>query len=192
MPPPPPTAFDGGDCCPCTCEIHRDDDDFRGCSSTDDMDCKDTSAPCYGDELAPLPTIDDENDDGGAESMSYSYESVLWEEEDTLPTVTGAVEVGTKTVVVVSATGYDTRPGAIGGDVGCGDVAGDGCAAANSRDGITSDVESRWSCAPKLVGAAGEGPCQIEYAFGEPQDIVDVQVAFWKGDERIRTLEVSE
>ncbi|CAM9938227.1 unnamed protein product, partial [Ectocarpus sp. 8 AP-2014] len=47
---------------------------------------------------------------------------------------------------------------------------------------------SRWSCASKIV--PGGGPCQIEYVFGEPQDIEDIQVVFWNDDEHVRTLEV--
>ena len=110
--------------------------------------------------------------------------------EEVLPTVDGAVEVGTKTEVGVTATAYDVRPGESRGMAGCGEEGGDGCAPANSRDGIVSEVESRWSCSSKLV--EGGGPCQIEYTFAEPQDVVDIQVAFWKGDVRDRTLEVSD
>ncbi|CAM9891772.1 unnamed protein product, partial [Pylaiella littoralis] len=171
-------AFDGGDCCECTCE-----NPFGFYWACDEyynrFDCKDTSAPCYGEEyIAPIEADDD----------SMSYEFVSWEDEESLPTVDGAVEIGTKIEVRVSATAYDARPGVSNGESGCGDVGGDGCAPANSRDGISSDMESRWSCASYLVD--GEGPCQIEYTFGEPQDIVDIQVAFWKENERTRTLEV--
>lgn len=178
--PPPLTAFDGGDCCECTCE-----NPFGFYWACDEyynrFDCKDTSAPCYGEEyIAPIEADDD----------LMSYEFVSWEDEESLPTVDGAVEVGTKIEVGVSATAYDARPGVSNGESGCGDVGGDGCAPANSRDGISSDMESRWSCASYLVD--GEGPCQIEYTFGEPQDIVDIQVAFWKENERTRTLEVSD
>ena len=119
-----------------------------------------------------------------------SYEFVPWEQNGPLPTVEGAVEVGDKTEVSVTATGYDERPGRSAGMNGCGEDGGGGCEAANSRDGIASEVESRWSCAPSLV--EGGGPCQIEYTFAEPQDIVGIQVAFWKGDERTRTLDVSK
>lgn len=35
-----------------------------------------------------------------------------------------------------------------------------------------------------------EGPCQIVYMFGEPQDIVDIQIAFYKGGERTREVAV--
>lgn len=36
-----------------------------------------------------------------------------------------------------------------------------------------------------------EGPCAIDYTFNEPHDMVDIQVAFWKWAECIRTLKVS-
>ncbi|CAM9502726.1 unnamed protein product [Ectocarpus sp. 12 AP-2014] len=117
-----------------------------------------------------------------------SYELVNWEETEALPTITDAVEVGTKTEVGVSATAHDVRPGSSGDDVGCGEVGGPGCTATNTRDGIVSDMESRWSCATSL--APDEGPCQIEFTFAESQNIVDIQVAFWKGNERTRTLGV--
>lgn len=86
----------------------------------------------------------------------------------------------------MTANAYDTRPGPDGGGVGCGT---DGCAPALSRDGISADAESRWSCAQTIV-PDGE-PCKIDFTFEDPQDIKDVQVAFYKGDERLRTLEVS-
>ena len=111
-------------------------------------------------------------------------------DEEPLPTVDGAVEVGTKTEVGVTATAHDDRAGRSHDLNGCGEEGGDGCAAALTRDGVFDNIESRWSCAPKLV--EGEGPCQIEYTFAAPQDIVDIQVAFRKANERVRTLEVSE
>ncbi|CAM9626768.1 unnamed protein product, partial [Hapterophycus canaliculatus] len=62
-----------------------------------------------------------------------------------------------------------------------------GCLPALAHDGIgEEDVESRWSCSKDIV--SGGGQCEIEFTFGSPQDIMDVQVAFWKGDERTRTL----
>ncbi|CAM9823118.1 unnamed protein product, partial [Ectocarpus sp. 4 AP-2014] len=88
----------------------------------------------------------------------------------------------------VTSTAFDERPGRSSGDVGCGEDGGDGCAPTNTRDGIYTDIESRWSCATRLV--PDEGPCQIEFTFAEPQNIVEIQVAFWKGDERTRTLGV--
>lgn len=96
------------------------------------------------------------------------------------------VEVGTKTSVEVTATAYDERPGQESGDVGCG---ADGCLPDLAHDGIgEDDVESRWSCSKEIV--PGGGQCEITFAFGTPQDIMDVEVAFWKGDERSRTLKV--
>lgn len=86
----------------------------------------------------------------------------------------------------MSANAFDTRAGEASGDVGCGD---DGCAPELSRDGDSEDVESRWSCKQDIV-PDGE-PCEIEFVFDDPQDIMEVQVAFWKGDERARTVEVS-
>ena len=110
-------------------------------------------------------------------------------EEEPVPTVDGAVEVGTKIPVAASATAHDVRAGRSSGLNGCGVEGGDGCEAALTRDGVTNEIESRWSCAPKLV--EGGGPCRIEYTFTAPQDIVDIQVAFRKANERTRTLDVS-
>ncbi|CAN0387633.1 unnamed protein product, partial [Pylaiella littoralis] len=174
-------GWDGGDCCPCTCESEWDDDWVCSADGSG-FDCKDPSASCYGEDSTLLS--DDQ------EPMSYEFvdEFVPWEQEGPLPTLEGAVEVGTKTEVGVSATAYDALPGAHGGMSGCGEVGGDGCVPANTRDGISSEVESRWSCAMELV--EDEGPCVIEYTFSEPQDIMDIQVAFWKGEERTRTIDV--
>ena len=109
-------------------------------------------------------------------------------EEVPTPTVDGAVEVGTKTEVEVTSTAHDVRPGRSSTMNGCGIEGGDGCDGALTRDGVHDDIESRWSCAPKLV--TGGGACQIVYTFAEPQDIVDIQVAFRKANERVRTLQV--
>eukprot|EP00903_Cladosiphon_okamuranus_P014617 g13555.t1 len=175
--------YDGGDCCSCTCEYEYDDD-YPCSADGSGFDCKDPSVPCFGEENTKDDDFSYEDDD----DYAMSYEFVPWEQDGPLPTVDDAVEVGTKTEVGVTAAAYDVRPGASSRDVGCGAEGGDGCSPTNSRDGIASEVESRWSCAPKLV--IGEGPCQIEYTFAEPQDIVDILVAFWKGNERIRTLKV--
>ena len=99
--------------------------------------------------------------------------------------IMGYVLASTKTSVGVSANAYDTRPGADSNMVGCWE---DGCASELCRDGISDDIESRWSCAQKIV--PDEGLCEIEFTFSDAQDIKEVQVAFWKGDERSRTLEV--
>ncbi|CAM9269075.1 unnamed protein product [Pylaiella littoralis] len=181
----PECVYDGGDCCECTCDAPSPSDpgsDGYVCGPLSYFDCQDPSAPCFGGGTISQTDDSDDVDD----TMSYDF--ALWEDEEPLPTLDGAVDVGTNTVVAVSATAYDVRPGASGGQQGCGEVGGDGCAPANTRDGIVSDTESRWSCAAELVD--GGGPCHIEYTFGQPQDIVDIQVAFYKGDERTRTLDV--
>lgn len=87
----------------------------------------------------------------------------------------------------MTATAFDERPGEAGGEVGCGE---DGCLPELAHDGVSdlSDVGSRWSCAEDIVPDGGQ--CEIEFAFGSPQDIMDVRVAFWKGDERTRSLKV--
>lgn len=97
------------------------------------------------------------------------------------------VEAGTKTTITASANAYDVRPGAAYSNSGCME---DGCTPGLTRDGETDDTESRWSCIPSIV-ANGE-LCEIDFMFENPQDIVEVKVAFWKGDERTRTLEVRE
>ncbi|CAB1096447.1 unnamed protein product [Ectocarpus sp. CCAP 1310/34] len=96
------------------------------------------------------------------------------------------VEAGSKTTVGVTATAYDDRPGESAGDVGCGEM---GCLPDLAHDGVgEEDTESRWSCAEEIVPDGGQ--CEISFTFDSPQDITDVQVAFWKGDERTRTLKV--
>lgn len=174
----------------CTCEDGLE----LSCDYFDNFRCRDPTVPCFGGDTTDdspyvFPTFDDylvDDDDFARGSMSYSFAPD--EVGEPLPAVDGAVEVGTKTEVAVSATAHDVRPGRATLERGCGAIGGDGCTAELSRDGISSDVESRWSCATKIV--PGGGACQIEYTFAEPQDVVDIQVAFWKGNERARTLEV--
>ncbi|CAN0058241.1 unnamed protein product, partial [Laminaria digitata] len=57
----------------------------------------------------------------------------------------------------------------------------------NTRD---RDINSRWSCKGDII--TGSGGCWIEYYLDEPQDIVEVQLAFYKGTSRTRTLNVYE
>ena len=134
-------------------------------------------------------TTDGIDDDG---SMSFPFdlpeEEPEEEPEEPIPTLDGAVEVSTKTDVQVEATAHDVRPGGSETNIGCGEVGGDGCVAENTLDGVITDAESRWSCSPMLTDPAA--PCQIVYTFAEPQDIVDIQIAFWKENERIRTVAV--
>eukprot|EP00752_Nemacystus_decipiens_P018362 g16473.t1 len=175
--------YDGGDCCSCTCE-HEYDNDYA-CNADDrGFDCKDPDVPCFGEEK----TMDDDHYYDDDFDVARPFEFVPWEQDGPLPTYENAIEVANMTEVGVTATGYDMRPGRSSADVGCGEGGGDGCAPANTRDGIASEVESRWSCSSTLV--EGGGPCQIEYTFAEPQDIVNIQLAFWKGNERVRTLDV--
>ena len=102
------------------------------------------------------------------------------------PCVNNFVEAGTRTTVAVSANAYDTRPGHENNSLGCLD---NGCAPVLTRDGITDDIESMWSCSQSIV-PDGEF-CKIEFTFASPLDVVDIQVAFpYEADSR-RRLEVS-
>ncbi|CAM9103533.1 unnamed protein product [Laminaria digitata] len=98
------------------------------------------------------------------------------------PCVIHYVDAGTRTTVGVSSNGYDARPSHMGG---CMD---DGCAPGLTRDGITDQMESRWSCSQDLV-PDGEY-CEIEYTFDSPQHIADIQVAFPYEANSSRQLEV--
>ena len=102
------------------------------------------------------------------------------------PCINGYVQAATKTTIYVSANAYDTRPSQNYNMVGC---AQHGCEPKLTRDGVSADTESRWSCAQSIVPDGGL--CKIMFKFEIPQDIMEVQVAFWKGDARSRTLEVS-
>ncbi|CAM9631464.1 unnamed protein product [Ectocarpus sp. 13 AM-2016] len=133
------------------------------------FDCMDPRAGCFGE----VPTGNDFSFDD--DDVSMSNEFVPWEETEALPTIDGIVEVGTKTELGVSATAHDVRSGSSSGDVWGGEVGGHGCSATNTRDGVFSEIESRRSCATKLLD--DEGPCQIEFTFPEPQPIVDIQFA---------------
>ena len=80
----------------------------------------------------------------------------------------------------VAASAFDERTTGYG----CGP---DGCTPENTRDGNLDD-NSRWSCKGDLI--EDDGGCCIEYFFGEPQDILRLDIAFYKGTERTRTLNV--
>ncbi|CAM9510166.1 unnamed protein product, partial [Ectocarpus sp. 13 AM-2016] len=56
-------AYDGGDCCECTCETFGLEDGSDSCTSG--FDCQDPTAPCFGEE----PILPEHKDDDG--SMSY-------------------------------------------------------------------------------------------------------------------------
>ncbi|CAN0476352.1 unnamed protein product, partial [Scytosiphon promiscuus] len=63
-----------------------------------------------------------------------------------------------------------------------------GCIPENTRDGSRSS-NSRWSCKGDILDDDDEG-CWIEYYFDEPQDIEEVRIAFHRGTENTRTLNV--
>ena len=90
------------------------------------------------------------------------------------------VDASERTTVTVEAVAFDERTAGSG-------CSPDGCTPENTRDS-SLDANSRWSCKGDLV--KGDGGCCIEYFFDEPQDIVDVNIAFHKGAERTRTLNV--
>lgn len=92
------------------------------------------------------------------------------------------VEAATQTAVSVSATAFDERPGDASG---CGEG---GCLPGLAYDGVRDDDGSRWSCNKHLVPDGGQ--CEIVFSFETPQDIMGMQVSFWKGDERTRSLKV--
>ena len=86
-------------------------------------------------------------------------------------------EVGEVTLVSVIANGFDKRASGTG-------CSPNGCAAANTRDG---SLISRWSCKESLLDGV---QCEIIYGFDEPQAISVMRIAFYKGSERTRRLEV--
>ena len=65
------------------------------------------------------------------------------------------------------------------------DSGNSGCLPELTRDSITK-IESRWSCSENL----GQGNCYVEYTFVEPQDVISMNIAFYKGDERKRKIKV--
>eukprot|EP00752_Nemacystus_decipiens_P014960 g13319.t1 len=82
------------------------------------------------------------------------------------------------TPVTTSALLYDTN---LAADGGCDP---NGCTASNTQDGELGDW-SRWSCAPKLGGT-----CSISYTFEVVLDLSELRVALYRGDTRVRTVEV--
>lgn len=90
------------------------------------------------------------------------------------------VEAAEKTTVAVVATAFDERTSGYG-------CRPDGCTAENTRDN-NLDANSRWSCKGDLVEAGSR--CCIEYYLSEPQDIVGMDIAFYKGTENVRMLNV--
>eukprot|EP00904_Undaria_pinnatifida_P003217 jgi/Undpi1/12897/HiC_scaffold_7.g02563.m1 len=214
-------GYDGGDCCECTCIVDSlypcDEEQYYECLDPN-APCHGYENFAYtehdeDDYLADIGSYyfspctvgsigdgecDNENNseecgyDGGdcceCACVSTTFHDCGVDGFSCLDPNSGCalVEAGTKTTITASANAYDVRPGAAYSNSGCME---DGCTPGLTRDGETDDTESRWSCIPSIV-ANGE-LCEIDFMFENPQDIVEVKVAFWKGDERTRTLEAT-
>ena len=83
------------------------------------------------------------------------------------------------TGVMASANGWDTR---ISG-VGCSP---DGCIPENTLDD-SIEPNSRWSCNAEL---AGVDFCELTLEFDTPHDLVQMDMALYKGDTRTRSVNV--
>lgn len=90
------------------------------------------------------------------------------------------VDARKRTTVSVDAVAYDWRTEGAG-------CSPDGCLPENTRDN-SRDANSRWSCKVNII--EGNGGCRIDYSFAEPQDIKRIRIAFHKGDENTRALNV--
>lgn len=97
-----------------------------------------------------------------------------------LRATTELVDARVRTTVTQNASAYDPKTSS---DGGCDPA---GCTPDLSRDRSLADA-SRWSCSEQL----NDAPCKITYEFEEPQDIVRLNIKFFKGDQRVRTLNVS-
>lgn len=91
----------------------------------------------------------------------------------------GLVDARETTEVTVRANAWDGRTSGYG-------CSPNGCIPQLTRDGSTRG-ESRWSCKEGLLGGKN---CVITFEFEEPQDIVDMRISFYKGDERTRKLKI--
>ena len=94
------------------------------------------------------------------------------------------VDARKRTTVEVFASGYDTRTSGNG-------CSPDGCMPENTRDN-SRDANSRWSCQGDSLDDDDNNGCWLDYYFDEPQDIVRMRIAFHKGDENTRSLDVYE
>ena len=83
------------------------------------------------------------------------------------------------TGLTASANAWDERTD----DLGC---VPDSCFAGLAIDG-SIDEQSRWSCkaSVSLVDA-----CELTLTLKEPQDLVEMRMSLWKGDQRIRPLNI--
>ncbi|CAM9597755.1 unnamed protein product [Scytosiphon promiscuus] len=104
--------------------------------------------------------------------------------QDTSPEYTACgsgVDARERTTVTQTSTAYDARDEASGG---CDPS---GCTHDYTRDQSWDD-DSRWSCSEQLNNV----PCAITYSFATAQDIGRLKINFHKGDERVRSLTLSD
>ena len=95
--------------------------------------------------------------------------------------IAALVDASERTWVDVDANGYDERPPV-------DDRRGDGCLPENTYDG---DLNTYWCCKGDILDqSVRDDGCCIWYTFEEPQDIVEVAIAFHRGTERTRCLDV--
>lgn len=85
------------------------------------------------------------------------------------------VEAAVRTTVRVSSNAHD--------DDGCNSS---DCSADLTRDGDSEDDESRWSCHYKLE----QKNCKVWYRFNDAQNLDNIALALYKGDERTRSFKV--
>lgn len=90
---------------------------------------------------------------------------------------TALVDANTKTAISTWAWAHDEKT------LDAGGCDPDGCTSELTLDSDTHP-SSRWSCKYDLANK----PCRLFYSFDSPQDIVTLDLAFFKGDERTRTF----
>ena len=97
--------------------------------------------------------------------------------------VAALVDASERTWVDVDANGYDERTSGSG-------CRPSGCVPYNTRDDEPWS-NSRWSCKGEILDKSDrDDGCCIWYTFEEPQDIEEVSIAFDRGTERTRCLDV--
>ena len=97
--------------------------------------------------------------------------------------VAALVDASERTWVDVDANGYDDRTSGNG-------CSPSGCVPYNTRDDEPWS-NSRWSCKGEILDKSDrDDGCCIWYTFEEPQDIEEVSIAFDRGTERTRCLDV--
>lgn len=93
----------------------------------------------------------------------------------------GPVDAGTVTTIAVNAPLYDPN---LGDASGCDPA---GCVGDLTRDGDATGLGSRWSCKPALDPGS---MCTITYTLGESLDLDGLNIAMYKGNERVRTMDI--